>query len=58
MPRLAVAATLLSRVAGGRVRVLLVRRAKEPLKGAWSLPGGSVERGERMADAASREVGD
>src|SRR4029079_2012403 len=37
-------------------RVLLVRRAHEPLKGEWSLPGGAVELGETLADALVREV--
>ncbi|CAM9620901.1 unnamed protein product, partial [Phaeothamnion confervicola] len=35
---------------------LLVLRAKEPGKGRWSLPGGSIELGERTADAAAREL--
>lgn len=37
-------------------RVLLVRRANEPSRGLWSLPGGRVEPGETAADAAAREV--
>lgn len=37
-------------------RVVLVKRAHEPLKGEWSLPGGSVEVGETLADAVAREV--
>lgn len=37
-------------------RVLLVKRAHEPLKGEWSLPGGAVEVGETLAEAVSREV--
>src|SRR5260370_10046464 len=36
--------------------LLLVERAKEPLKGYWSLPGGIVEAGERLEDAIRREV--
>lgn len=39
-----------------RGRVVLVKRAHEPLKGEWSLPGGSVEVGETLADAVAREV--
>jgi 8-oxo-dGTP diphosphatase len=36
--------------------VLLVRRAKEPSRGLWAVPGGSVRRGETLAAAAEREV--
>lgn len=37
-------------------RVLLVKRGQEPLKGAWSLPGGVVELGETLDAALAREV--
>jgi len=37
-------------------RVLLVRRAKEPLKGRWSIPGGAVEVGEELNTALRREL--
>jgi 8-oxo-dGTP diphosphatase len=37
-------------------RVLLIRRAQEPLKGEWSLPGGAVELGETLEQAVRREV--
>lgn len=36
--------------------VLLVKRAHEPLKGEWSLPGGAVEVGESLEAALIREV--
>jgi 8-oxo-dGTP diphosphatase len=36
--------------------VLLIRRGRPPLKGAWSLPGGRIEWGERACDAALREL--
>jgi 8-oxo-dGTP diphosphatase len=37
-------------------RVLLIRRAKEPRKGQWSLPGGRQELGESVRDTAIREI--
>ena len=37
-------------------RIVLVRRAHEPLKGAWNLPGGGVELGETLREACAREV--
>jgi ADP-ribose pyrophosphatase YjhB (NUDIX family) len=37
-------------------RVLMVRRAVETGYGLWSLPGGYVDRGEVMEEAAAREV--
>ncbi|MGE3831562.1 MAG: NUDIX hydrolase, partial [Parvibaculaceae bacterium] len=37
-------------------KVLLAQRGKEPLKGIWSLPGGSVELGEEVRKAALREL--
>ena len=37
-------------------RVLLVRRARAPLLGAWSLPGGLVEVGETLREAVRREI--
>ena len=36
--------------------VLLVRRAKPPSEGLWAIPGGSVELGETLAQAAEREL--
>jgi 8-oxo-dGTP diphosphatase len=37
-------------------RVLLVKRGHPPLKGEWSLPGGTVELGETLEAAVAREV--
>ncbi len=37
-------------------RVLLIRRGKEPLRGRWVVPGGTVELGESLEDAVAREV--
>lgn len=34
----------------------MVRRGRGPASGLWSLPGGRVEQGERLADALRREV--
>jgi len=39
-----------------RDRVLLVERAKAPLKGYWSLPGGVLETGEQLQEGIRREV--
>ena len=37
-------------------RVLLVRRKNPPNRGKWALPGGLVELGETVQDAAIREI--
>jgi len=37
-------------------KVLLIRRGKPPREGQWSLPGGRQRLGERVAEAAEREV--
>ncbi len=37
-------------------RALLVRRATEPLKGQWSIPGGMLELGEKLREGLAREV--
>jgi ADP-ribose pyrophosphatase len=37
-------------------KVLLIRRAKPPAENEWAIPGGSVEIGESLRDAAEREI--
>ena len=37
-------------------KILLVKRKREPFKGYYALPGGFVEYGERVEDAAIREM--
>lgn len=50
-PRVAVGAVVIRDGA-----VLLVRRAKPPSEGLWAIPGGSVELGESLEQAAEREL--
>src|SRR5690349_9135783 len=37
-------------------RALLVRRAREPALGEWTIPGGLLEVGETLSDAVQREL--
>jgi ADP-ribose pyrophosphatase len=37
-------------------RVLLIKRAKAPLLGEWSIPGGMLELGETLRQGAEREA--
>ena len=37
-------------------KLVLIRRGVEPDKGKWSIPGGGVELGETVGDAAVREA--
>lgn len=55
-PALAVGAVVLCDRAGAGPNVLLVKRGRPPRQGGWSLPGGRVEPGERLADALRREI--
>lgn len=50
-PRLAVSAAIFK-----NGRFLLVRRARAPALGVWTLPGGRVEFGESLYQALNREV--
>jgi 8-oxo-dGTP diphosphatase len=40
----------------GDGKILLIKRRFEPNKGRWALPGGLLETGESLAEAARREV--
>jgi 8-oxo-dGTP diphosphatase len=37
-------------------RTLLIRRASQPLKGEWSIPGGLLEVGETLEQGVAREL--
>ena len=37
-------------------RALLIRRGSEPLKGQWSIPGGTLELGESLQEGVIREL--
>jgi 8-oxo-dGTP diphosphatase len=37
-------------------RALLIRRGSEPLRGEWSIPGGSLELGESLQEGVAREL--
>jgi 8-oxo-dGTP diphosphatase len=37
-------------------RILMVKRAAEPNRGLWAIPGGSLELGETLKEGAEREV--
>lgn len=37
-------------------QILMIKRSNEPNKGKWSIPGGRVELGETVYEAAQREV--
>jgi 8-oxo-dGTP diphosphatase len=37
-------------------RALLIRRGSEPLRGEWSIPGGTLELGESLQQGVAREL--
>jgi 8-oxo-dGTP diphosphatase len=37
-------------------RALLIRRGSEPLRGEWSIPGGTLELGETLTEGVAREL--
>ncbi|MHC4499399.1 MAG: NUDIX domain-containing protein [Planctomycetota bacterium] len=39
-----------------KVKLLLIRRGREPFKGQWALPGGYLEIDEELEDAVAREL--
>ncbi|CAB3889710.1 NUDIX hydrolase [Achromobacter mucicolens] len=49
-----IAATIAAVVRDGHV--LLVRRANPPDQDRWAFPGGKIDAGERLPDAAAREL--
>lgn len=51
MPKITVAAVIVK-----NNKILLEKRAIEPFKGYWCLPGGHVEHGETAQQAVKREV--
>ncbi|KAL4856800.1 Nudix hydrolase 1 [Chlorella vulgaris] len=55
-PRVGVGVVILRQLLPGQPEVLLIRRAKEPAKGLWCFPGGSMELGETLVDCAVRET--
>ncbi|MEW6334493.1 MAG: NUDIX hydrolase [Thermodesulfobacteriota bacterium] len=50
-PRVGVGAVVLK-----EGRVLLVRRGVAPAMGLWAIPGGAIELGETLREAAEREI--
>src|SRR4051812_50204474 len=55
-PRPALTVDLVLATREARPRVLLIKRKKDPFAGHWAFPGGFVDEGERLIDAARREL--
>lgn len=43
-------------ITGGKLGTLLIRRAEDPYRGAWALPGGFLKEGETIEACAAREL--
>ncbi|NPA95332.1 MAG: NUDIX hydrolase [Thermodesulfobacteria bacterium] len=43
-------------VVSDKGRILMIKRGKPPAEGMWSVPGGTIELGETVMEAARREV--
>lgn len=48
--------SVIFQIAAGGLEVLLIKRANEPFKGAWALPGGYSSAGETTTDSLKRIV--
>ena len=55
-PSVTVDVCIFSRAADGALRTLLIRRGGHPFLGWWALPGGFAQPGERVEEAAAREL--
>ncbi len=55
-PSLTADNVIFTRGANGELRVLMIRRAHDPFRGAWAFPGGFVEPTETVAQASVREL--